>query len=90
MRTQQSKRSHAPQTPRRAAPCVHCGTVRVKVQLGELAAFNRKRPLPHLDSFVALLQRNNAHDTPVYVCGGCSCITTDPGPHRHGATRSGA
>ena len=90
MRTQQSKRSRVPRTPHTAAPCVHCGTSRVKVTLGELAAFNRLRPFPNVHLYLLMLQRDHEHTTPVYVCGGCSCITTDPGFHRHGATRSEA
>jgi hypothetical protein len=90
MRSQQSKRSRVPQTPRTASPCGHCGTLRTRVQLGELIAFTRKRPLPGLETFLARLLADNSAQTQVYVCGGCSCITTDPGPHRHRATRSAA
>ena len=90
MKSQQTKRSRVPQTPRTASPCGHCGTPRIKVQLGELAAFNRKRPMPDLDLYLAMLLRDHAATVPVFVCGGCSCITTDPGPHSHRATRSAA
>ena len=90
MRTQQSKRSRVPQTPSTASPCGHCGTSRIQVQLGELAAFNRRRPYPDLDLYLAVLQREHAATVPVFVCGGCFCITTDPGQHSHRATRSEA
>lgn len=90
MKTQQTKRTRVPRTPRTAAPCGHCGSLRIEVQLGELAAFNRKRPYPDLDLYLVMLQRDHAATVPVFVCAGCSCITTDPGPHSHRATRSAA
>lgn len=82
MKTQRSKRSRVPQTPRTATPCVHCGSRRTCVTLGELVAFNRKRPFPGLDLVLLELVRDHDHTRPVYVCGTCSCITIDPGFHR--------
>ena len=58
-------------------PCTHCGTERLVFPLHDFVGFNRRHPMPGLQSVLDALVRVYGPNTPASMCPGCFCVTTD-------------
>lgn len=72
-----------PASARLSRPCPHCDRDRVEIQLGQLAAVQRRTPLPGFDRTLTLLLDLYPASRVVFVCTSCICVTADPGRHEH-------
>ena len=63
-------------------PCTHCGTERLVCAISEFIGFNRRHPMPGLQSVLDALLKVYGPNTRASMCPGCFCVTTDlTGPH---------